>query len=199
MYKINLLIFLLIVSGFPQKKRHVITKEYKNTQIKCKTIGITSFKLNDEEEQNYQETFLTYFKIKILEDPKGFDLKELPLSKEELSESIQLKISRKYNIFANLPKSTNIELDGFSPDVIIFIPYFYHYTVELPSSSGTSYTPFGTVYGSRLTFREKEKYSVGYVFWDNRAGRVIAYGFADSGVNLTFMANTVYKTITFIK
>lgn len=200
MNKIILILLLLVAAVFPQKKRHVITKRYNNIQLMCKTIGLTAFKLNDEEEQNYQETFLTYLKIKILEDPKGFDLRELPLPKEELAETRELKISRKYKIFANLPKFLNMEIDGFSPDVIIFIPYFYHYTAEIPYGSDPySYTPSGPRYGPGFTIIEKEKYSVGYVFWDNRAGRVIAYGFADTGINLDFMANTVYKTMTFIK
>lgn len=182
----RVIILLLAIAGIVYaRNKHVITEEYKAIKEPFTTFKIAVHKKVSKKDPILQKTFFKELTKSLKRVTSDKTCKVIKINKEKLTKIITVKLSKKEEIRFYAPEDTLVFIDtsiyeGFyCPDVILLLKYLSFGEKERDrmkaAAKGADFQ--GKVqYAGEIETVEYIQPSSCYVYWDNKAQRVICYG-----------------------
>ena len=180
-----IILSLIIVCISYAKNKHIITDEYKAINEPFKTFKIAEHKKVSIKDPVLQKTFFNKLTKSLKDVTSDKSCKVIKIEKEKLTKIIKVKLSKKEEIRFYAPEDTLIIDDttiyeGFyCPDVILFLKHlsFGEKERERMKTAAKGVDFQGNVqYAGEVKTVDYLQPSSCYVYWDNKAQRVICYG-----------------------
>jgi hypothetical protein len=186
-------LFALLVTSVYSQNNFVLTEEHQYAANRYSSIGIASFPVEDQQTEACRQDFCDRLEKIIEKDKRKFICSDLTVPKDKLTQKVSLEMTSGF-LDADLPEEKDLETDGFSPRLILFINRFSR---DAKDNAG----------------EEQQVFTVSFVLWDNMRPHVIAYGTSNSTIDkgkggynikktnkaLNVLANAVFENFKFIK
>lgn len=179
------ILFITIVGSLYAKNKHIITDEYEKIKEPFITFKIAEHKKVSKKDPVLQKTFFEELTKSLKKVTSDKTCKVIKIEKEDLKKIIAVKLSKKEELRFYSPEDTLIFEDttiyeGFyCPDVILFLKHlsFGEKDRERMKMAAKGIDYKGNIqYAGEIETVEYLQPSSCYVYWDNKAHRVICFG-----------------------